>query len=69
MDKAGLGVVVLGLFMLPIIALVDYEIFKNIPCDHCGKKVFTTRWHYIVPTFVEFSFFIMGILVGGVALN
>ena len=64
MESMILGLAILCFFSIPIIALVDYQIFKWVPCPHCGKKLLYDRWHFIVPCFIETSCFMVGIVVG-----
>jgi len=48
---------------IPTIAIIDYFVFSRIgKCDKCGKELEIK--HFIVPTFIEVSLFIMGVWYG-----
>jgi hypothetical protein len=52
------------LFMIPLIALLDYHIFgKYCRCEKCGFKD-VEKWHYLLPVTLEFLFFLAGISIG-----
>jgi len=53
------------LLMIPLIGIIDYALFKKyLRCEHCGKEI-NGITDFIVPTALEFLFFIAGVVVGG----
>jgi len=53
----------LCLFMIPLVAWIDYIIFgRFLKCETCGKPPY--RWNWVLPCTLEFLFFLSGVLVG-----
>jgi len=56
--------VILLFLSVPFIGFLDYCVFyKHIRCMNCNKMMGDWR-QFILPTFIEFSFFIIGLYLG-----
>lgn len=52
------------LFMIPLIALFDFVLFrKYTACEKCGYRL-ENMFHFLIPTVIEVLFFMCGIVVG-----
>jgi len=60
-------IIIFCIVLIPVIALVDWNLFVNnniMTCPKCKKEIRHKKWDWLVATFLEVLFLMVGIMFG-----